>query len=122
VSTSTASPAPWAAARSGGEPFEVGTLAARGPTGIGHVGDPGHDGRLARRRRAHQNVELAVLAKLDARKPAAVSGHGTLDAGAEHRERLRRDAVLAARGREAGPVAFDGAHASVDHEPRIRRP
>ena len=56
----------------GGEPLEVGTLATREAAGIGHVGDPGHHGRLARRRRAHQHGELAVLAELDAREPAAV--------------------------------------------------
>src|SRR6185295_16970622 len=83
--------------------------------------DPGHYGRLARRRGAHEHGKLAVRAQLDAREPAALTRQLALDAGTERRQRLGREAVLVARRREARPVAVDGAHAAVDDEPRIGR-
>ena len=78
ASASTASPAPCAAARSrrAASRSRSGPLRRGSAARIGHVGDPGHDGRLARRRRAHREGELAVRAQLDTREPAAVSGHG----------------------------------------------
>src|SRR5206468_11018748 len=83
-----------------GEPLEVGALVPRLTAGIGHVGEPGHHGRLARRRRAHLDSKLTVLAQLDARKPAPARGPRVLGTDAQGRERLRIDAVLTAGGSE----------------------